>query len=282
MSQIIDGRAIARSIETTAAEEVAALKAAGITPGLAVVLVGDDPASQVYVGMKKKACARCGVYSEEVRLPAEAPESAIIETVERLNDRSDIHGILVQLPLPDGIDANRVIAAVDPDKDVDGFHPANLGRLVSGTPSFIPCTPAGVIDLIHSTGQSVRGLECVVIGRSLIVGKPLAFLLLSEHGTVTVCHSRTADLAGACRRANILVAAVGHPGLVTGDMVKPGAIVIDVGTNRVGDRMVGDVDFEPVSKVAGFITPVPGGVGPMTIAKLMQNTVQAAKAAGRR
>lgn len=278
MAQIIDGRAIAREIEAAVSREAADLRSSGVIPGLAVVLVGEDPASEVYVGMKKKACARCGLRSEEIRLPADTPQEEIVRAVERLNRRPDIHGILVQLPLPAHVNAGRVIMAVDPAKDVDGFHPVNLGRLISGSPSFVPCTPAGVMELIHSTGIEVRGKECVVVGRSLIVGKPVSILLLSEHGTVTICHSRTTDLGAVCRRADILVVAAGQPALVTADMVKPGAVVIDVGTNRLGDLLVGDVDFEGVQDVAAFITPVPRGVGPMTIAKLMQNTVQAAKA----
>lgn len=276
MAQIIDGRAVARSVESGASEKVESLKRRGIEPGLAVVLVGDDPASQVYVNMKKKACARCGVRSEEIRLPDGTSEKELLSVVAELNHRKDIHGILVQLPLPKGIDSSRVIMAVDPSKDVDGFHPVNLGRLVSGLPGFVPCTPAGVMDLIHSTGVPVAGKECVVVGRSLIVGKPMSLLLLAENGTVTVCHSRTNDLAAVCRRADILVAAVGRPAMITADMIKPGAVVIDVGVNRTDDGLIGDVDYEAASRVAGYITPVPGGVGPMTIARLMANTVLAA------
>lgn len=279
MAEIIDGRAVARSVEARASEKVESLKRRGIEPGLAVVLVGDDPASQVYVNMKKKACARCGVRSEEVRLPDGTSEKELLSIVGELNHRKDIHGILVQLPLPKGIDSSRVIMAVDPSKDVDGFHPVNLGRLVSGLPGFVPCTPAGVMDLIHSTGVSVAGKECVVVGRSLIVGKPMSLLLLAENGTVTVCHSRTADLGGVCRRADILVAAVGRPAMITADMIKPDAVVIDVGVNRTDAGLIGDVDYEAASRVAGYITPVPGGVGPMTIARLMANTVLAAEQA---
>lgn len=279
MAEIIDGRAVARSVEARASEKVESLKRRGIEPGLAVVLVGDDPASQVYVNMKKKACTRCGVRSEEVRLPDGTSEKELLSIVGELNHRKDIHGILVQLPLPKGIDSSRVIMAVDPSKDVDGFHPVNLGRLVSGLPGFVPCTPAGVMDLIHSTGVSVAGKECVVVGRSLIVGKPMSLLLLAENGTVTVCHSRTADLGGVCRRADILVAAVGRPAMITADMIKPDAVVIDVGVNRTDAGLIGDVDYEAASRVAGYITPVPGGVGPMTIARLMANTVLAAEQA---
>lgn len=279
MAEIIDGRAVARSVEARASEKVESLKRRGIEPGLAVVLVGDDPASQVYVNMKKKACARCGVRSEEVRLPDGTSEKELLSIVGELNHRKDIHGILVQLPLPKGIDSSRVIMAVDPSKDVDGFHPVNLGRLVSGLPGFVPCTPAGVMDLIHSTGVSVAGKECVVVGRSLIVGKPMSLLLLAENGTVTVCHSRTSDLGGVCRRADILVAAVGRPAMITADMIKPDAVVIDVGVNRTDAGLIGDVDYEAASRVAGYITPVPGGVGPMTIARLMANTVLAAEQA---
>lgn len=279
MAVIIDGRAIARQREEDAAVRANSLKSKGITPGLAVVLVGDDPASRVYVNMKKRACARVGLFSEEVALPSSSTTETIISTVQSLNGRPDIHGILVQLPLPRGIDTNKVIASVSPLKDVDGFHPVNLGGLLMGSPSFIPCTPAGVMHLIRSTGVEIQGKECVVVGRSLIVGKPMSLLLLAEHGTVTICHSRTHDLAEVCRRADILVAAVGQPGLITGDMVKPGAVVIDVGTNRVGETLVGDVEFDSASRIAGFITPVPGGVGPMTISELLQNTVRSAELA---
>lgn len=273
----IDGRSIAAELEKKVAAEAAELSAAGITPGLAVVLVGDDPASRVYVNSKKKACLRCGIYSEEVKLPATATQAEIMAVIDQLNQRNDIHGILVQLPMPAGIDEHQIINCVHPSKDVDGFHPVNLGRLISDEPMFIPCTPAGVMDLIKSTGVEIKGKECVVVGRSLIVGKPVSFLLLREHGTVTMAHSRTANLAEVCRRADILVVGVGRPNLVTGNMIKPGAVVIDVGTNRVNNSLVGDVNFEEAAAVASYITPVPGGVGPMTIVKLMENTVLAAR-----
>lgn len=280
MAILLDGKATAAAVRAEVAAEAAVLKAQGITPGLAVILVGDDPASQIYVRNKKKACDEVGFYSEEIRLPADTTEEQLLETVRALNARTDIHGILCQLPLPAGLDDKAVIAAIDPDKDVDAFHAVNVGRIMLGEARFVPCTPAGVMELLHRAGISVAGKTCVVVGRSNIVGKPMAMLLLHEHGTVTVCHSRTADLAAECRRADILVAAVGRRRLITADMVKPGAAVIDVGMNRnENGRLCGDVDFEPVSQVAGYITPVPGGVGPMTIAMLMKNTLTAAKAA---
>lgn len=275
-AKIIDGRSIAAELERKVASEAAKLSAAGIVPGLAVVLVGDDPASRVYVNSKKKACLRCGIHSEEVKLSATASAEEIMAQIDLLNQRSEIHGILVQLPMPAGIDEHQIINSVHPSKDVDGFHPANLGRLISDDPLFIPCTPAGVMDLVKSTGIEIKGKECVVVGRSLIVGKPISILLLREHGTVTIAHSRTANLAEVCRRADILVVAVGRPHLVTGSMIKPGAVVIDVGTNKVNDSLVGDVNFDEAAIIASYITPVPGGVGPMTIAKLMENTVLAA------
>lgn len=275
-AKIIDGRTIAAELEKKIAAEATQLSAAGIVPGLAVVLVGDDPASRVYVNSKKKACLRCGIHSEEIKLSAAATTAEIMAQIDLLNQRSDIHGILVQLPMPAGIDEQQIINSVHPSKDVDGFHPTSLGRLISDNPLFVPCTPAGIMDLIKSTGIEIKGKECVVVGRSLIVGKPISFLLLREHGTVTIAHSRTANLAEVCRRADILVVAVGRPNLVTGNMIKPGAIVIDVGTNKVNNSLVGDVNFDEAIAVAGHVTPVPGGVGPMTIAKLMENTVVAA------
>ncbi len=280
-AKIIDGRSIAAELERKVAVEAAQLAAAGIVPGLAVVLVGDDPASRVYVNSKRKACQRCGIHSEEIKMPATASTAEIVAQVEQLNQSKDIHGILVQLPIPAGIDEQQVINSVHPSKDVDGFHPASLGRLFSDDPLFVPCTPAGIMDLVKSTGIEIKGKECVVVGRSLIVGKPISMLLLREHGTVTIAHSRTANLTEVCRRADILVVAVGRPQLVTGSMIKPGAVVIDVGTNKVNDRLVGDVNFEEAAAVASYITPVPGGVGPMTIAKLMENTVLAARLAKR-
>ncbi len=258
------------------AEEI---KEKGIKPGLAVIIVGDDPASRVYVNNKKKACGVCGIYSEEHALPESTTEDELLSLIASLNKRSDIHGILVQLPLPKGIDSEKVLLAIDHRKDVDAFHPVNVGKIMIGDYDFLPCTPAGVMELIHLTGIEVSGKECVVVGRSNIVGKPQAMLLLHENGTVTICHSRTKNLAEVCRRADILVAAVGKPHFITADMVKDGAVVIDVGMNRVDGKLCGDVDFDEVSKKASAITPVPGGVGPMTIAMLMKNTVRAAQLA---
>lgn len=277
-AKIIDGKAAAARIKDGLRNSVAALANQGVVPGLAVIIVGDDPASRVYVNLKKKACAELGLYSEEHALPATASQAELISLVQRLNVDPRVHGILVQLPLPDGLDEQAVIQTIDPDKDVDGLHPVNMGRLVIGSPGPVPCTPAGVMALIEEAGAAVKSAECVVVGRSNIVGKPMALLLLAAHGTVTVCHSRTRDLGTVCRRADILVVAVGIPGLVTGRMIKPGATVIDVGTSRLPDgKLAGDVEFPSAVEVAGAIAPVPGGVGPMTIAMLMRNTVQAAE-----
>jgi len=273
---VIDGKAIAAQIRSDIAKQVKELRATGLVPGLAVVMVGDDPASSIYVNMKKRACDELGISSRQHLLPASTSQAELLDLIESLNADPDVHGILVQLPLPDHIDEQEVIAAISPAKDVDGFHPVNLGSLVAGRHGFVPCTPAGIIRLIKSTGVEIQGKECVVVGRSVIVGKPTALLLLQENGTVTVCHSKTKDLADKCRRADILVVAVGRPGFIKSDMVKPGAVVIDVGINRVDGRLIGDVEFETVKEIAGYITPVPGGVGPMTIAMLMHNTVQAA------
>ena len=276
----LDGKATAAAVRADVAREVAELKQRGITPGLAVILVGDDPASRIYVNNKKKACAEVGFYSEEITLPADTTQEQLLRVVEELNARPDIHGILCQLPLPKGLDDKAVIAAISPDKDVDAFHAVNVGRIMLGEYRFLPCTPAGVMELLHRADITVAGKKCVVVGRSNIVGKPMAMLLLHEHGTVTICHSRTPDLAEQCRQADILVAAVGKAKLITADMVRPGAVVIDVGMNRdENGKLCGDVDFDSVEPVAGYITPVPGGVGPMTIAMLMQNTLTAAKAA---
>ena len=256
---------------------MAQLKEKGINPGLAVIIVGDDPASRVYVNNKKKACEECGIYSEEYALPAETSEKDLLDLIEVLNGNDKISGILVQLPVPKHIDEKKVIEAISPVKDVDAFHPVNVGKIMVGDFDFVPCTPAGVMELIKESGIDVAGKECVVVGRSNIVGKPQAMLLLHKNGTVTICHSRTKDLAAKTREADILVVAVGIPNFITGDMIKPGAVVIDVGINRVADKkLVGDVEFETAEKVAGAITPVPGGVGPMTIAMLMKNTVKAA------
>ena len=278
MAQIIDGKAISAALRGEIAAETAALKEKGNTPGLAVILVGEDPASQTYVRNKQKACAEVGFYGEQINLPATTTQEELLAVVENLNNRSDIHGILCQLPLPRGLDDSTVIAAIDPRKDVDAFHAENVGHIMIGDQHFLPCTPAGVMELIHRSGIAVEGKHCVVIGRSNIVGKPMAMLLLQENGTVTICHSRTKNLAEICRQADILVAVVGRAKFVTADMVKEGATVIDVGINRdENGKLCGDVDFAAVEPIAGAITPVPGGVGPMTIALLMKNTLTAAK-----
>ena len=282
MAQLINGKEIAARLRSEIAAETAALKEQGITPGLAVILVGDDPASQTYVRNKQKACEEVGFYGEQINLPATTTQEELLAVVEELNTRADIHGILCQLPLPKGLDDGAVIAAIDPKKDVDAFHAENVGHIMIGDQHFLPCTPAGVMELIHRTGISVEGKHCVVIGRSNIVGKPMAMLLLQENGTVTICHSRTKNLAEICRQADILVAAVGRAKFVTADMVKEGATVIDVGINRdENGKLCGDVDFAAVEPLAGAITPVPGGVGPMTIAMLMKNTLTAAKTYGK-
>lgn len=271
---VIDGKALAAKCKAGVAKEVEGLSR---RPGLAVIIVGDDPASRTYVNSKRKDCTECGIYSEEYALPAEAGQEALLEIIHTLNGRADIDGILCQLPLPEGYDEEAVLLAIDPDKDVDGFHPINVGRLSTGQPCFAPCTPAGVMEMLKEYGVDPKGKECVVVGRSNIVGKPMGMLLLAAHGTVTLCHSRTRDLGEVCRRADILVAAVGQAGFVTGEMVKPGALVIDVGMNRdAAGKLCGDVDFAAAAQKAAYITPVPGGVGPMTIAMLMQNTLRAA------
>lgn len=277
---IIDGKAVSADVRGRLREEVTTLGKRGITPGLAVVLVGEDPASKVYVGNKTKACAELGIYSEQHSLPAATTQAELLALVEKLGKDPKIHGILVQLPLPEHLDEAAVIAAINPDKDVDAFHAANVGAVMIGSYKFLPCTPAGVMELIAATGVPVAGKRCVVVGRSNIVGKPMAMLLLHAHGTVTICHSRTADLAAVCREADILVAAVGRAKFITADMVKPGAVVIDVGMNRdENGKLCGDVDFAGAKEVAGYITPVPGGVGPMTITMLMKNTITAAAGA---
>lgn len=278
MAKRIDGKAVSARCLERLQGRVDRLKEKGVTPGLAVILVGDDPASKMYVGLKTGMCEKLGLYSEQHTLPAGTSQCDLIRLISRLAEDARIHGILVQLPLPPHLDEGAVLRAVPPEKDVDAFHAQNVGHIVTGDYRFVPCTPAGILELIDSTGVSVEGRECVVVGRSNIVGKPMAMLLLHRGGTVTICHSRTRNLAEVCRRADILVCAVGRAGLVTGDMVKPGAVVIDVGTNRDGDgKLCGDVDFASVEPVAGYLTPVPGGVGPMTIAMLMQNTVTAAE-----
>ena len=277
MAKILSGKDVSERIKDELAKEVETLKEQGIFPGLAVIIVGDDPASRVYVNNKKKACERLGIYSEEYALPADTSEEELLGLIDRLNKKEFISGILVQLPLPKHINEKNVIERIDPKKDVDAFHPVNVGKIMTGDYDFVPCTPAGIMELIKESEVSVCGKECVVVGRSNIVGKPMAMLLLHENGTVTVCHSRTKDLKEKTKNADILVVAVGKPNFVTGDMVKEGAVVIDVGINRIAEKkLVGDVDFETAEKVAGAITPVPGGVGPMTIAMLMKNTVKAA------
>lgn len=278
MAQIIDGKQISAAVKAEVAKEVAALKEKGIQVGLAVVIVGNNPASRVYVNNKKKACAVCGIESYEYALPEDTTESELLALVEQLNRDPKVNGILVQLPVPPQIDDHRIIAAIAPEKDVDAFTEGNVGKIMIGEYNLLPCTPAGCLDLIDSTGVSIEGKNCVVIGRSNIVGKPMAMLLLHRNGTVTICHSRTKNLREICSQADILVAAVGKAGFVTADMVKEGAVVIDVGMNRNAEgKLCGDVDFEAVEKKAGYITPVPGGVGPMTIATLMRNTLTAAK-----
>ena len=283
MAKLINGKEIAVSVRERVRLEAAELREkTGVVPGLAVILVGDDPASKIYVGNKKKACLEAGFNSFEHILPAETTQQELLELIAKLNEDPAVHGILCQLPLPKHIDERAVIAAISPKKDVDAFHPVNVGKIMIGDYDFLPCTPAGVMELIHSTGVSVGGKRCVVVGRSNIVGKPMSMFLLHENGTVTVCHSKTADLAAECRRADILVAAVGKAKLITADMVKEGAVVIDVGMNRdPNGKLCGDVDFENVEPKASFITPVPGGVGPMTIAMLMRNTLTAAKLAAK-
>ena len=278
MAKLIDGKAVAEKQRGELESKIAALKLAGKTPGLAVVLVGENEASKVYVGRKKKMCEQLGMHSEQYNLPASATMDELLALIKSLNINDRIHGILVQLPLPPHIDETAVIDAIYPDKDVDAFHPQNVGAIMLGNPRFLPCTPAGIMELIASTGTEICGKECVVVGRSNIVGKPMAMLLLQADGTVTVCHSRTKNLAEVCRRADILVSAVGRAKFITADMVKPGAVVIDVGMNRGDDgKRCGDVDFAAVEPIAGYITPVPNGVGPMTIMILMKNTVAAAE-----
>ncbi len=276
-ANIIDGKALASKIKAELKLRITDLTQKGRQPGLAVVIVGDNPSSRKYVNMKKKVCAELGIYSQEHVLAGETTQAELIRLIDELNQNPKIYGILVQLPLPGQLNEAQVIERIAPSKDVDGFHPINVGKLMIGIPGFISCTPAGVMELIKSTGVSITGKECVVVGRSNIVGKPQAMLLLREHGTVTVCHSKTSDLGVICRRADILIAAVGKPELVRGDMVKPGAVVIDVGTSvNAEGKLVGDVHFNSVAEVAGWLTPVPGGVGPMTIAMLMKNTVESA------
>ena len=279
MANIINGKEISAAIRAEIKEATERLVAeSGVRPGLAVIIVGEDPASQVYVRNKKRACDEVGFYSESYELPESTTQDELNALVDRLNKDENIHGILCQLPLPKHLDENEVIMRIDPKKDVDAFHPENVGKIMIGDYSFLPCTPAGVMALLERSGIDVCGKECVVVGRSNIVGKPQAMLLLHANGTVTICHSRTKNLAEVCRRADILVAAIGKADFFTGDMVKEGAVVIDVGMNRRADgKLTGDVDFASVEPKASYITPVPGGVGPMTITMLMQNTLTAAK-----
>ena len=278
-AQLIDGKALAQSIRERIGNDVAALYAkTGVRPGLAAILVGEDPASKLYVKNKQKACDTAGIYVDEHKLPTSTSQAELLTLIEKVNTDPKVHGILVQLPLPKHIDSKVILNAVAPQKDADGFHPYNIGRLVEGMPMFTPCTPKGVIKMIESTGMLIEGKRAVVVGRSNIVGKPAALLLLHKNATVTVCHSKTHDLPAVCREADILVVAIGKPKFVTADMVREGALVIDVGVNRLEDgTFVGDVDFEPVRQKAGWISPVPGGVGPMTIAMLLDNTLESAK-----
>ncbi|MEF2244861.1 bifunctional methylenetetrahydrofolate dehydrogenase/methenyltetrahydrofolate cyclohydrolase FolD [Paenibacillus sp. IITD108] len=279
-AQKIEGKKISDQIREELIAETARLKQQGVTPGLAVVLVGEDPASKVYVGSKEKACEQVGFYSEVHRLPAETSETELLALIERLNNQNSINGILVQLPLPGHINEKAVIDAIRLEKDVDGFHPQSVGNLVIGDDSLLPCTPAGVIELIKRSGVEIAGKHAVVIGRSNIVGKPVAMLLMREHATVTICHSRTANMSEIAKQADILVVAIGKPKAIDSSFVKPGAIVIDVGINRMPDgKLAGDVNYEDCLESAAFITPVPGGVGPMTITMLMKNTLTAAKRA---
>lgn len=278
MATIIDGKAIAAKIRGTIAAEVAQIKEKGVVPGLAVVLVGEDPASKVYVSMKEKACAELGMFSDEHKLSADTSEADLLALIDKLNKDPKIHGILVQLPLPKHIDSEKVLEAISPAKDVDGFHPYNVGRLVVGKPLFQPCTPYGVMVMLRETGVDLSGKEVVVVGRSNIVGKPVALMCLQQNATVTICHSRTRDLAAKVKMADVVIAAVGQPEMVKGEWIKEGAVVIDVGVNRVGEKkLVGDVEFAAAGERASAITPVPGGVGPMTITMLMYNTLESAK-----
>ena len=277
MTKIIDGKIISASVKERVKAEVSALKEKGITVGLAVIIVGEDPASKVYVSNKKKACENLGIISEEYALPESTTNEELLALIEELNSKPSINGILCQLPLPSHLDEKLIINSIDPEKDVDAFHPFNVGKIMIGAFYFLPCTPAGVMEMLKYENIDVEGKNCVVIGRSNIVGKPMNMLLLHQNGTVTVCHSKTKNLKEVCRNADILVAAVGRPKFVTEDMVKEGAVVIDVGINRVDGKLCGDVDFDNVKNKVSAITPVPGGVGPMTIAMLMQNTLTAAK-----
>lgn len=277
-AQILDGNKISKEIKEELKMEVAQLKEKGVTPGLAVILVGEDPASKVYVGRKAKGCEEIGVYSEVHRLAEDTKEEELLALIDKLNNSDKIHGILVQLPLPKHINEKAVINAISLAKDVDGFHPANVGNMIIGDECFLPCTPHGCMVMLEKAGFDLKGKKAVVVGRSNIVGKPMSMLLLQAHATVTICHSRTADLAAEVKQADVVIAAVGRPEMITGDMIKEGAIVIDVGINRLDDgRLVGDVHFDSAKEIASWITPVPGGVGPMTIVMLLKNTVESAR-----
>ena len=278
MASIIDGKRISQEIRDEVRDQIAAYNQQGIKVTLAVVLVGQDPASCVYVRNKKKACEYCGIVSRSVELPEETTEEELLEVVRKLNEDPEVNGILVQLPLPKGIDADKVIRSIDPDKDVDGFHPESVGRLSIGLPGFRSCTPAGIIELLHRSGITTEGKECVIVGRSNIVGKPMGMLMLRENATVTIAHSKTENLSEVCRRADILITAIGKAKFFSADYVKPGAAVIDCGMNRdESGALCGDVDYDAVKEIAGWITPVPGGVGPMTVAMLMKNCAEAAR-----
>ena len=277
MYKLIDGKVISAAVKERVKNEVAVLKEQGITTGLAVIIVGEDPASKVYVNNKKKACEALGIISEEYALPENTTQEELLALIDTLNKKESINGILCQLPLPKHLNEEIVINAISADKDVDAFHPVNVGKIMQGNYDFVPCTPAGIMEMLDYEGIDIAGKTCVVIGRSNIVGKPMSMLLLHKNGTVTICHSKTQNLKEVCKTADILVAAVGRPNFVTADMVKENAVVIDVGINRVDGKLVGDVNFNEVCEKASYITPVPGGVGPMTIAMLMQNTLTAAK-----
>ncbi|MEO6423283.1 MAG: bifunctional methylenetetrahydrofolate dehydrogenase/methenyltetrahydrofolate cyclohydrolase FolD [Candidatus Nitrotoga sp.] len=277
-ARIIDGKAIAQELRAEWKLRVDALKTQGITPGLAVIIVGEDPASKVYVGNKVKACTEVGLYSENIALPADTQETTLLAKIAELNANPAIHGLLIQLPLPNHIDSRKVLEAISPNKDVDGFHPMNVGALVTGTTLFPPCTPSGTMKMLEKMGVEIEGKNAVVVGRSNIVGKPMALMLLHKNATVTICTSRTVNLSKHTQDADILVVATGKSQMITGDMIKPGSVVIDVGINRLPNgKLVGDVDFESAKEVAGYITPVPGGVGPMTITMLIANTILAAE-----
>ncbi len=279
--QIISGKKVADQVKDEVKKRVEELQVCGITPGLTVIIVGDDPASQIYVGNKERACQEVGIRSEVVRMTAATTEAQLLEVIDDLNKRTAVHGILVQLPLPRHINEEKVIEAIHPEKDVDGLHPANMGQLLLGRPRFIPCTPYGCLKMIKSTGYKIEGKHAVIVGRSKLIGKPMAALLLRENATVTICHSRTEGLAEYTRSADILVVGVGKPNLITGDMVKPGAFVLDGGINRLSDgKITGDVDFPSVENVAGIATTVPGGLGLTTVAMLLKNTVEAVKYGG--